>query len=205
MSPDGLIYHPQFVPPHLREEVDNFLHTATFGELPGRKVLQYGKLYDYKVRNLTLTMPPIPETLQKLTALLPEQNLTQCIVNRYLPGEGIAPHIDSQDFGSRIYCFTFGSPVTLDFTKEGEVSHSFRPDVYSLYIMTSEARYLWKHGIAKRKTDTVNGQKVKRGTRYSITFRSVLSYFTPTNSISQCENFHTNTFQLNSFKESYEQ
>ena len=51
-------------------------------------------------------------------------------------------------------------------------------DVYvkadSLYVMTGDARYQWTHEMPSRKSDMVDGARVKRGRRVSITFRSVL-------------------------------
>lgn len=47
-------------------------------------------------------------------------------------------------------------------------------EVGSLVTMQGEARYEWKHGIAARKTDVVEDQKVPRGRRVSLTFRTVV-------------------------------
>jgi alkylated DNA repair dioxygenase AlkB len=43
----------------------------------------------------------------------------------------------------------------------------------SLYIMSGEARYIWKHSMLSRKTDMVDGKRIKRGRRISLTFRNV--------------------------------
>ena len=51
-------------------------------------------------------------------------------------------------------------------------------DVYlpprSLLVLTGESRQLWKHGIAARKSDLVNGVRVKRERRVSLSFREIL-------------------------------
>ena len=39
--------------------------------------------------------------------------------------------------------------------------------------MSGDSRYKWKHEMRGLKTDTVDGKKIKRGVRTSITFRSV--------------------------------
>lgn len=44
----------------------------------------------------------------------------------------------------------------------------------SLLVLTGAARYQWTHRITCRKTDVVNGQLLRRGTRLSATFRKVL-------------------------------
>jgi len=43
----------------------------------------------------------------------------------------------------------------------------------SVYIMTGEARYKWKHEMIARKSDIVDGKRVKRERRISITLRNV--------------------------------
>jgi alkylated DNA repair dioxygenase AlkB len=44
----------------------------------------------------------------------------------------------------------------------------------SLLLLADAARYHWQHGIAPRKTDTINGIKRARRRRVSVTFRTVL-------------------------------
>ena len=39
-----------------------------------------------------------------------------------------------------------------------------------------ESRFFWKHGIAFRKTDIVDGQIIPRGRRVSLTFRKVKAF-----------------------------
>jgi alkylated DNA repair dioxygenase AlkB len=55
-------------------------------------------------------------------------------------------------------------------------STSDTQDVYvedgSLYIMSGPARWNWTHEIKGLKTDIIDGKRVKRNTRISITFRS---------------------------------
>lgn len=40
--------------------------------------------------------------------------------------------------------------------------------------LSGEARYRWKHGIKARKSDKINGAKIVRTTRISLTFRNIL-------------------------------
>jgi alkylated DNA repair protein alkB family protein 8 len=44
----------------------------------------------------------------------------------------------------------------------------------SLLILQSESRYKWQHGIASRKFDMVEGERLRRERRLSLTFRKVL-------------------------------
>ena len=99
----------------------------------------------------------------------------QLIINKYLPGQGIAPHIDKpSQFGPYIACVTLGSGVEIQFSKTGEETIPIYVEPNSLYIMSGDARYTWKHGIASRKSDLVSDQKIARGTRISLTFRTAL-------------------------------
>ena len=69
--------------------------------------------------------------------------------------------------------FTLGHGANLHFSK-GDAHMDLYTEPNSLYIMSGEARYSWKHEMKKLKYDVVNGKKVKRGERISVTFRSVL-------------------------------
>ncbi|WP_419921746.1 hypothetical protein [Candidatus Poriferisodalis sp.] len=39
--------------------------------------------------------------------------------------------------------------------------------------MHGDARWAWRHGIAKRRMDVWNGYKIQRRRRVSITFRTI--------------------------------
>lgn len=45
---------------------------------------------------------------------------------------------------------------------------------HSLVILAGHARYEWQHAIPARKTDVVNGFKIERKRRLSLTFRTVI-------------------------------
>jgi alkylated DNA repair dioxygenase AlkB len=45
----------------------------------------------------------------------------------------------------------------------------------SVLTMRGEARYQWRHAIAKRKSDSIAGLKFKRSRRVSLTFRLLAS------------------------------
>ncbi len=44
----------------------------------------------------------------------------------------------------------------------------------SLVVISGEARHNWSHGIAARKTDFFNRNKIDRTLRISMTFRNVI-------------------------------
>ncbi|WP_404406760.1 alpha-ketoglutarate-dependent dioxygenase AlkB [Pelagibacterium halotolerans] len=44
-----------------------------------------------------------------------------------------------------------------------------------LLVLNDEARFNWTHGIPARKSDVIDGKKVPRGRRVSLTFRTVIT------------------------------
>lgn len=144
-----------------------------------RKVIQYGWQYDYKSGNTRRPAPEIPSVITKLipliysTGVVPRDYvLNQCIINKYLPGQGISAHIDHKDYGEFICCFTIGHGTIMEFTK-GSQRYPTWVGLSSLYIMSGPARWEWRHEMPVRLSDQVNGIKHDRGLRYSITFRAL--------------------------------
>lgn len=140
-----------------------------------RRVQHYGYRYDYKRRTVSEPTTPIPAHWYDLFPRT-HGEWNQVIVNEYLPGQGISAHTDSLAYGGVIQCYTLGSGATMRFTSEEHKGE--RRDLYveprSLYVMTGEARYQWKHEMISRKSDTVEGVKQARSRRISVTLRSVL-------------------------------
>ncbi len=104
-------------------------------------------------------------------------NLNQCIINRYLPGQGIAPHIDSLSYGPYVACFTFLSGREMEFTNSNtKEKYCLYTDQYTMYIMADDARYRWKHQMRSRKNDKVDSRskcQLPRKECFSVTFREV--------------------------------
>jgi alkylated DNA repair dioxygenase AlkB len=151
-----------------------------------RRVQHYGYRYDYTARQVTanLYLGALPEWLQSLAMRLHREGVfatppDQVIVNEYQPGQGIAPHVDCITcFGDTIASLSLGSGCLMDFTHSNTAQKTslFLPS-RSLLMLQGDARYHWQHGIAKRKSDVVDGVKVQRRRRISLTFRSVTLHF----------------------------
>ncbi len=179
----GLTLYPDFITPAEEAEILGILDAHPWrGDLQ-RRVQHYGYRYDYKARQITpdLYLGPLPVWLENLAHFLVQNGLfpnvpDQVIVNEYLPGQGIAPHIDCVPcFGGVIASLSLGSDVVMDFGRpDGSEKISHRLPARSLVVMTGPARYHWQHSIAKRKTDGVDGQKILRQRRVSLTFRQVV-------------------------------
>ncbi len=149
-----------------------------------RRVQHYGFKYDYRARkiNLNMRLGELPEWLKRLSQKLHQDKhmldiADQVIVNEYLPGQGIASHIDCEPcFKDTIVSLSLGSGCVMDFTSKSDKTKKIPIWLAprSLVVLSSEARYNWLHGIAARKSDKWEGEKHERGRRVSLTFRKVI-------------------------------
>ncbi len=156
----GLNYTPNFI----TKEQEQFLISKIDGE-PWlndlkRRVQHYGYKYDYKTRKITpdLRIGEIPDWLQIL------DGFDQVIVNEYLVGQGITPHIDCIPcFDKKICSLSLLEPCEM-VLERGTQKHSIILEPRSLLTFEGEARYKWKHSIPARKSNIKNR-------RVSVTFR----------------------------------
>lgn len=153
-----------------------------------RRVLQYGYAYNYQSGNTREKIEDMPHIIEVLRSVIPEvwtdapddilEKLNQCIINRYLPGQGIGAHIDGKrgnriDYGDTVVCFTFLSGRAMKFTREIS-THEVYTRPLSMYVMTGDARYEWTHEMVGRKSDVVGGKSLPRSECFSVTFRQVM-------------------------------
>lgn len=179
---DGLNRLTDFISVEEEQKLIEKVDTAEWSSELARRVQHYGYKYDYKARRIDASMNigPLPSWLQVLAQRLVAQGIfsqppDQVIVNEYLPGHGIAPHIDCEPcFGDTIASLSLQAGCVMDFT---QVANATKISLWlpprSLVILHSAARYEWKHSIAKRQQDQVDGQIVPRSRRISLTFRNV--------------------------------
>ena len=147
-----------------------------------RRVQHYGYRYDYKTRQITgnMRLGALPEWLSKLAGRVVvtggfDSAADQVIINEYVPGQGISPHIDCVPcFGEVVATVSLESGVEMIFAR-GQEKVRLYLEPCSLLVMTGEARYGWTHGIAARKSDVRDGVRVQRGRRVSVTFRTVVA------------------------------
>ena len=189
VAPAGLEYRPEFLSASEEAALLARIDAAEWLTDLSRRVLHYGYKYDYSNRGLddSARIGPLPEWLAHLThkareAASPDaaqllgagRPFEQAIINEYLPGQGIAPHIDRDCFGPVVATVSLGSAVNMDLHC-GATGQDFtqRLEPRSLLLMHGDARWAWRHGIAKRRTDVWNDQKIQRHRRVSITFRTI--------------------------------
>lgn len=178
--PKGLlVYHNVFDETNIKQ----FLEAQTFESLTeaanSRGVLQYGHPYNYRHGSREISVNPIPDAITTLTNdFLCATGLTvpynSCIVNRYTGNQGISAHRDSTIFGPCIMCFVIGSGAELEFAHPEGIKFTTYLKGGDVYLMSGESRYVWTHEIRKRTSDVVDGERIPRGTRYSVTLREKL-------------------------------
>lgn len=190
-APRGLEYHPQLLATHDEAELLARIDGADSPWLDdlSRRVQHFGYKYDYSNRRLddSAHIGPLPDWLAQLAfgvraaaseevkCLLDAQRpFEQAIINEYERGQGIAPHVDRDCFGPVVATVSLGSAVNMDFRCDAtSAEHVQRLEPRSLLLLYGDARSKWRHGIAKRRTDTWDGRKIERRRRVSITFRTV--------------------------------
>ena len=185
MNPNGLSFYFNILPEYLRQNMHQYLYEMEESgefQLVGdtrhqqnllRGVIQYGHSYEYKIHATTPLDKEIPPLLKEIINCIPNRNkerFNQCIVNRYLEGEGIEPHTDATCFGETIACFSFGAHSPIIFSNpETDEKFEILCEDNSLYLMEKEARYKWKHQMPNLKPIILE----KDIPRYSVTFRIV--------------------------------
>jgi alkylated DNA repair dioxygenase AlkB len=147
-----------------------------------RRVQHYGFKYDYRTRHCGIlpAVPALPSWAAKLIARIRNAGLVsgsfdQLIINEYLPGQGIAMHVDSPTaFGDEIVSVSLLSSCVLRLSavRDGR-DVSIQLDPGDVLVLSGEARSQWKHGIATRKKDVCGGRTLVRARRLSLTFRQV--------------------------------
>ena len=182
---NGLYYYNVPLNEGILEALDQCEWKTISSSIHSRAYQQYGYAYNYTVRRVAKPCEPIPEFLEPLRMMLTEKcrleglelkddYFNQCIVNNYIPGQGMKRHIDHHVYGDVIGCFTLGSSAPIVFRTGGNILLELYTAPNSLYIMSDEARFA-NHEMALRKSDMRAGVKVKRGRRISVTFRHVPS------------------------------
>lgn len=143
-----------------------------------RRIQQYGLGYASGQGKQATWIRDLPDWLIPLAqrvgqdagfARFPENS----VINEYIPPLGIGPHRDYSSFGPTVACVSLGSDIVVDFSHpERGLRVPVSVPARSLWVITGEARSEWRHGIASRLADTVDGERRPRGRRISITFRT---------------------------------
>ena len=182
-SVSGLSYFPDYIDKSYEDYLISLVDSDDWNCDLKRRVQHYGFRYDYKARQVSKEsyLGEMPFWLSLCCERLHKEGRCtnqpdQVIINEYLPGQGIASHVDRINcFGDPVITLSLGSPCIMEFTHmtTGEKA-PIHLRARSLAVMSGESRYDWKHGIRPRKSDTIGGEKISRSRRISITFRNVI-------------------------------
>lgn len=175
VTPDipGLRYEPDFLTLAEEKRLLALIDAAPWDTHWQRRIQPYGGTYG------DARGTPIPDWGRALARRLHRDGFTpflcdQMLVNEYLPGQGIAPHVDYGDYDRCIVSISLRSACIMDLVHvDGRERHGIWLERRSVLILDGEARSRWKHGIAARKKDSWNGAWFPRGRRVSVTFRRV--------------------------------
>ena len=148
-----------------------------------RRVQHYGWRYDYKARAITPDMHigALPDWLADLARRLYDETglfdrvPEQVIVNEYLPGQGIATHIDHPGFGPTVCTISLLDDWEMDFSENWRDKSPALLQRGSCVLLTGDSRSIWQHGIAPRKSEATDTGRRPRKRRLSLTFRTVVN------------------------------
>jgi len=176
----NIIY--DFITENTETELLDYINSEQWNKSISRRTQHYGYVYDYTKRNAATKTTKVPDIYKELFKdhYVIDENL-QVIINEYLPGQGIANHIDSLIFDSKIMSLSLGSDISMIFTNKSDNKElQLLLPRRSLLIIEDEARYKWQHSISKKKIDTnvldvKNNKlvKINRNKRISITVRKL--------------------------------
>jgi alkylated DNA repair dioxygenase AlkB len=180
----GLSTIPNFITEAEEQFLLQDIDAAPWMDTLQRRVQHYGYIYDYKRRTIERDMylGKLPDWGQTIAERLwwcgyILQIPDQMIVNEYLAGQGISPHVDCEPcFGDTILSLSLGSGCIMEFTHlESKRKTPLYLESRSLLVMSGEARYDWQHGIPARKSDKHDGYLIPRKRRVSLTFRKIIA------------------------------
>ena len=180
---NGLTYIENFITKDHQRQLITIIDDQIWLDDLRRRVQHYGYKYDYKARRIDTSMylgelplwtKPI---IQKfLSDNLFDEEPDQLIINEYLPGQGIANHIDCEPcFDDTVISISLNSYCVMDFCNQiTKQKIPFLLEPCSAVVLKGESRYDWTHGIAARKSDSYNNQTYTRKRRISLTFRRTI-------------------------------
>lgn len=188
--PDGVFLLSNFITEDeeqvLLETIDVSDAQSVNGSLKHRFVKHFGYEFIYGKNTVDLNQPldrKIPEAFDSVVISRLHQSLPQfssfspeqMTVNKYEPGQGIPPHVDTHSpFSDPIVSLSLLGDTVMEFRNETTHSCLYLPR-RSLLVMSGESRYGCTHSITPRMTDVIEKTEglsmKKREIRVSCTFR----------------------------------
>ena len=185
-SISGLYYSPGFLNDDEQAEAVKHIDANSWRYDLQRRVQHYGWRYDYKARTITSDMylGPLPDWIARIAKRLCDETKLfdripeQVIVNEYEPGQGIALHADRDCFGDAVATISLCDDWEMKFRLVKGTADEDKTILLqrgSALILTGESRFLWMHGIDKRKSERDEHSQHERRRRVSVTFRTVIN------------------------------
>ena len=182
--PPGIRLLPDFISAEVETDLVAQVDSGMWSNELSRRVQHYGYRYDFRKRAVdpSMRLGPLPGWLHLLALRLFEEGIfervpDQVIINEYLPGQGIAAHVDCEPcFGPTIASLSLSAPAPMVFgdRKTSEVVEVDLPPK-SLLVLSGEGRYEWTHSIPARRADVTDHAIRQRARRISLTFRTVIA------------------------------
>ena len=173
LEADGAALHHDFVTPGEEQELLAYFDSQPWDESIKRRTQHYGRRFDYErksvgdepsaslppcIRSLIRRLPMWPSSKDKDGGHAANEALVQVTINEYVPGVGIAAHVDTHSaFADGIVSLTLGAGIAFRMQQRERAKHDctiWLPP-RSLFVMSGASRYAWRHGISGRKYDRV--------------------------------------------------
>lgn len=175
--PEGLVYQENFLTEFEEAELIAWIDSHPWNTEYSRRRQFYGR--SYKDPSIETSVPSLFQILAKrlfdegLVTAMPDHVL----INDYLPGQGIAAHLDEMPHpDSQVVTISLLDTYPMEFARIG-TDEKYEQWLHrrSVAVMNGASRTEWTHEILKRKADVVQGGGRRvRGRRVSITYRTML-------------------------------
>ena len=192
LFPPGVAVIEDFLAPSEEQRLLSMIDSSIWSHDLGRRTQQNGYKFDYTTETV-VPMPPsldtVPPEIAAVSARMCSLGLPcpgdQCIINEYVPGQGIGAHVDLlPDFGDVVASVRLNGWCTMVLhplpPRRGRRPVKFFLPPGSLLILEGEARHLWAHSIPKTSYDVdSSGRRWPRRRRVSVTLRSMNKFPNP--------------------------
>jgi hypothetical protein len=171
----GLTYVPAFITAAEERELVKHIEEGEWTHEFARRRQHFGMDYS---KPKSAGAAPLPEWIEWIARRIVARGLftrmpAQALVNEYQPGQGISAHKDYAPF-DEVASLSLLSGCLMEFANPATlIVESMWIEPQSLIVLTGEARHEWTHAIRPRRSDLVEGERVPRQRRLSLTLRNV--------------------------------
>ena len=177
VAPSGLAYQEGFLSVAEEAELMEWIDGHAWNLEYSRRRQFYGRSY-----NRPDEVTEIPGLFLGLARRLFDEGLVTAppdhvLINDYLPGQGIAAHMDEMPHpNSQVVTISLLDSYPMLFARNGSTeTYEQWLGRRSVAVMSGLSRTEWTHEIVKRKADVIQGGGRRvRGRRVSVTYRTML-------------------------------